>query len=152
GATAPRQRWSSAGAHIHEADRFLYDVLPVQAELLGVPLPERCDMTGDLVDDLVLRAGAIEVQVLHTPGHTPGSVTFVAKGGAGAIAFTGDTLFRRGIGRTDLWGGDTDLIFKSLRTRLMTLAEDTQVIAGHGPATTIGEERRSNPYLRGAGT
>jgi len=152
GATAPLQRWSSAGAHIHEADRFLYDVLPVQAELLGVPLPERCEMEGDLVDGLVVRAGNLELQVLHTPGHTPGSVSFVLKDGAAAIAFTGDTLFRRGIGRTDLWGGDSDLIFKSLRTRLMTLAEDTKVIAGHGPTTTIGEERRGNPFLRADGS
>jgi glyoxylase-like metal-dependent hydrolase (beta-lactamase superfamily II) len=152
GATAPLQRWSSAGAHIHEADRFLYDVLPVQAELLGVPLPERCDMEGDLVDDLVVRAGNLELQVLHTPGHTPGSVSFVLKDGAASVAFTGDTLFRRGIGRTDLWGGDSDLIIKSLRTRLLTLAEDTKVIAGHGPVTTIGEERRGNPFLRADGS
>jgi glyoxylase-like metal-dependent hydrolase (beta-lactamase superfamily II) len=120
----------------------------VQAELRGVPLPERCDMEGDLVHEGALRAGGIELAVLHTPGHTPGSVSFVVQSGASAVAFTGDTLFRRGIGRTDLWGGDTELIFQSLRTRLMTLAEDTQVIPGHGPATTIGEERRGNPFLR----
>ena len=59
-----------------------------------------------------------------------------------------DTLFRRGIGRTDLWGGDSELIFRSLRNRLMTLDENTHVIAGHGPPTTIGEERRANPFLR----
>jgi len=151
GATAPLQRWSSAQAHIHEADRFLYDLLPIQAELLGVPLPESCDMEGDLVDDLVVRAGQVELQVLHTPGHTPGSVSFVVKSGATNVAFTGDTLFRRGIGRTDLWGGDTDLIFRSLRTRLLTLAEDTHVVPGHGPATSIGEERRGNPFLRAGG-
>jgi len=151
GATAPLQRWSSAQAHIHEADRFLYDVLPVQSEMLGVPMPEVCEMEGDLVDDGVLYAGGVELAVLHTPGHTPGSVSFVVRSGGQSVAFTGDTLFRRGIGRTDLWGGDSDLIFRSLRTRLMTLAEDTKVIAGHGPATTIGEERRGNPFLRAAG-
>ncbi len=148
GATAPLQRWSAAGAHIHEADRLLYDLLPVQSELLGVPLPERCDMEGDLVDEHSLRAGRVELRVLHTPGHTPGSVSFVARLDDQSYAFTGDTLFRRGIGRTDLWGGDTDLILHSLRTRLMTLDEETRVIAGHGPATTIGDERRGNPYLR----
>jgi glyoxylase-like metal-dependent hydrolase (beta-lactamase superfamily II) len=108
-------------------------------------------MEGDLVDDLVVRAGQVELQVIHTPGHTPGSVSFVVKSGATKVAFTGDTLFRRGIGRTDLWGGDTDLILRSLRTRLLTLAEDTQVIPGHGPATSIGEERRANPFLRAGG-
>jgi hydroxyacylglutathione hydrolase len=148
GATAPLQRWSSARASIHEADRPLYELLPVQAEMLGVPLPEICDIEGDLTDDLVVRAGAIELVVLHTPGHTPGSVSFVVHGDDASVAFTGDTLFRRGIGRTDLWGGDGDLIFRSLRTRLMTLAEDTRVVAGHGPSTTIGEEKRANPFLR----
>ncbi|HKQ69745.1 MAG TPA: MBL fold metallo-hydrolase [Polyangiaceae bacterium] len=148
GATAPLQRWSSAEARIHEADRFLYDLLPVQAELLGVPLPERCDLEGNLDDEVVIRAGAIELSVLHTPGHTPGSVCFVVPHVDGPLAFTGDTLFRRGIGRTDLWGGDTALIFRSLKTKLLGLAEETRVIAGHGAATTIGEERRANPYLR----
>jgi hydroxyacylglutathione hydrolase len=148
GATAPLQRWSSAQASIHEADRFLYDLLPIQAELLGMPQVEVCDLDGNLVDDFIVRAGSLELAVLHTPGHTPGSVSFVVKGSEGSVAFTGDTLFRRGIGRTDLWGGDTDLIFRSLRTRLMTLPEDTKVVAGHGGSTTIGEELRSNPYLR----
>src|SRR3954452_18764534 len=69
GATAPLQRWSSAQASIHEADRFLYDLLPIQAELLGLALPERCDMEGDLNDDSVLYAGRVGLQVLHTPGH-----------------------------------------------------------------------------------
>jgi hydroxyacylglutathione hydrolase len=148
GATAPLQRWTEAPASIHEADRPLYDLLPVQAEMLGVPLPERCDIDGDLVDEHVVRAGGIELVVMHTPGHTPGSVSFVVHGDGSPVAFTGDTLFRRGIGRTDLWGGDSDLIFRSLKNRLMTLAEDTRVIAGHGPTTTIGEERRANPFLR----
>jgi len=89
----------------------------------------------------------IALDVLYTPGHTDDSYSFLLPD----RVFTGDTLFRRGIGRTDLWGGDPDLIFRSLRTRLMTLAEDTKVIAGHGPATTIGEERRGNPFLRATG-
>jgi glyoxylase-like metal-dependent hydrolase (beta-lactamase superfamily II) len=148
GATAPLQRWTSARASIHEADRPLYDLLPVQAQMLGVPLPEVCDIEGDLTDELVVRAGGIELVVLYTPGHTPGSVSFVVRGDDASVAFTGDTLFRRGIGRTDLWGGDSDLIYRALRNRLMTLPEDTHVIAGHGPPTTIGEERRANPFLR----
>src|SRR4030095_14164663 len=74
GATAPLQRWSGAAARIHEADRFLYDMLPVQAVLLGFDVPERCDMAGDLWDGAMVKAGAITAHVLHTPGHTPGSV------------------------------------------------------------------------------
>jgi glyoxylase-like metal-dependent hydrolase (beta-lactamase superfamily II) len=148
GATAPLQRLTSARASIHEADRPLYDILPVQAQMLGIPVPEICELEGDLTDDFIVRAGNIELAVLHTPGHTPGSVTFLVRGDGEAVAFTGDTLFRRGIGRTDLWGGDSDLIFRSLRNRLMTLDENTQVISGHGPMTTIGEEKRANPFLR----
>jgi hydroxyacylglutathione hydrolase len=148
GATAPLQEWSGAPARIHEADRFLYDMLPVQAALLGVPLPEACDLEGDLVDDVTVAAGNIGLQVIHTPGHTPGSVSFLAKTPKGQVAFTGDTLFRRGIGRTDLWGGDSSQISKSLRDRLLKLDDSTRVITGHGPSTTIGDERRANPFLK----
>lgn len=151
GATAPLQRWSGAPARIHEADRFLYELLPVQAALIGVPLPEVCDLAGDLEDDLTFRAGAVEIHVLHTPGHTPGSVSFVAPTPEGPVVFTGDTLFRRGIGRTDLWGGDSEAIFRSLRQKLLTLDEATRVVTGHGPSTTIGEEKRSNPFLLSRG-
>ena len=148
GATSPLSRWSAAAAQIHEADRFLYELLPVQAEMLGLPLPEMCEMEGNLRDGTVVRAGAIELCVLHTPGHTPGSVSFLVDDGEEPIAFTGDTLFRRGIGRTDLWGGNTEQILRSLRDRLLTLPEQTTVVPGHGSATTIGEERRGNPFLR----
>jgi hydroxyacylglutathione hydrolase len=148
GATAPLARWSSAAARIHEADRFLYDLLPIQAQLVGVPLPESCNLEGNLDDEVTIRAGAIELCVLHTPGHTPGSVSFFVREGDDSVAFTGDTLFRRGIGRTDLWGGDSAAIFRSLRTRLMTLPGETTVVPGHGPSTTIGDEQRANPFLR----
>ena len=148
GATAPLQQWSSAPARIHEADRLLYTMLPVQAAMIGVPLPESCDVDGDLNDDVVVAAGNIDLQVMHTPGHTPGSISFLTATPEGPVAFTGDTLFRRGIGRTDLWGGDSALIAKSLQERLLALDDSTRVIAGHGPSTTIGEERRSNPFLR----
>jgi len=146
GATAPLQRSTGASAKIHEGDRFLYEMLPIQAATIGVQVPEVCEMEGDLKDDLVISAGSIRLRVMHTPGHTPGSVTFVLDDEK--LAFTGDTLFRRGIGRTDLWGGDTDLIFRSLRERVLGLEDDVKVVAGHGPSTTIGDERRANPFLR----
>jgi glyoxylase-like metal-dependent hydrolase (beta-lactamase superfamily II) len=148
GATAPLQQHTGAEAHIHERDRFLYDMLPVQSALLGVPLPAQCDMLGTLNDGFSLRAGELELGVLHTPGHTPGSVCFYCESQGQRVAFTGDTLFLRGVGRTDLWGGDGPQLFRSLKTRLLTLEDDTKVVPGHGPATTIGEERRLNPYLR----
>ena len=149
GATAAVQRKSGARACIHEGDRFLYDLLPVQAAMLGIALPETVEMEGSLVDGTSIAAGAIEMAVLHTPGHTPGSVTFVVKSGDGTThVFTGDTLFRRGIGRTDLWGGDSATIMRSLNERILTLPDDAVVIAGHGKNTTIGEERAGNPFLR----
>jgi len=147
GATAPLQALTGAGAHIHEADRFLYRMLPVQAAMLGVPLPETCELSGALVDGASLSAGDLEMGVVHTPGHTPGSVSFVVKGAEGSVLFTGDTLFRRGIGRTDLWGGDSELILRSLHDRLLTYEDDTLVVPGHGPETTIGDERQLNPFL-----
>jgi len=148
GATAELQRWADAPARIHEADRFLYELMPVQAALIGTGLPEACDLEGDLRDGGSVKVGGLEAQVIHTPGHTPGSVSFLVRGSDGAVVFTGDTLFRRSIGRTDLWGGDTDLIMRSLRGKLMILDDATRVVAGHGPETTIGEEKRSNPFLR----
>jgi glyoxylase-like metal-dependent hydrolase (beta-lactamase superfamily II) len=147
GATAPLSRWSGAPARIHEADRFLYDMLPIQAALLGIAAPESCDIEGDLRDEGLVQAGGIEVQVLHTPGHTPGSVCFVVRGAEGPVVFAGDTLFRRSIGRTDLWGGDHAAILTSIRHKLLALADETVVVTGHGPATTIGDERRQNPFL-----
>ena len=147
GATAPLQRATGATASIHEADRFLYDMLPIQAALVGCAIPEKTDLDGSLVDGSSLRAGEIEMGVLHTPGHTPGSVTFVVRSGGATLVFTGDTLFRRGIGRTDLLGGDSSLILRSLKGKLLSLPDDALVIPGHGPNTTIGEERRLNPFL-----
>jgi glyoxylase-like metal-dependent hydrolase (beta-lactamase superfamily II) len=147
GATAPLQRASGATASIHAADRFLYDLLPVQASMFGMECPERADLDDGLVDGGTLRAGGIEMGILHTPGHTPGSCSFVVSHGGGTHVFSGDTLFRRGIGRTDLWGGDGELIQLSLREKLLTLPEDARVVPGHGPGTTIGEERRLNPFV-----
>jgi hydroxyacylglutathione hydrolase len=153
GATAAVQRKSGgrARACIHEQDRFLYDLLPVQAAMLGIPLPEKVEMEGSLNDGTSLHSGAIEMGVLHTPGHTPGSVVFLVNVKDDAdnktLVFSGDTLFRHGIGRTDLWGGDSDLIMKSLKQKILTLPGDAVVIPGHGPNTTILEERTKNPFL-----
>ena len=147
GATAGVQEATGARACIHEGDRFLYDLLPVQAAMLGLPLPEKVDMEGSLVDGSSIRAGALEMCILHTPGHTPGSVTFVVTQGGATRVFSGDTLFRRGIGRTDLWGGDHATILRSLREKILTLPDDAIVVPGHGPETTIGDERAKNPFL-----
>jgi glyoxylase-like metal-dependent hydrolase (beta-lactamase superfamily II) len=147
GCTAELQRLTGAPASIHEGDRMLYEMLPVQAEWLGFDLPQRADVDGSLVDGRAIRAGALEIGVLHTPGHTPGSCSFLVPGGERPIVLTGDTLFRRGVGRTDLGGIDTETLVRSVRAKLLTLPDEAVVIAGHGPPTTIGEERVANPFL-----
>ena len=143
GATKGVQDETRARACIHEADRFLYELLPVQAAMIGVPLPDVAEMEGSLVDGASIRAGAIEMGVLHTPG----SCTFVVSLGGETRVFSGDTLFRRGIGRTDLWGGDSGLIMKSLKDKILALPDDAIVVPGHGPETTISEEKTKNPFL-----
>jgi glyoxylase-like metal-dependent hydrolase (beta-lactamase superfamily II) len=148
GATKGVQTATGARACIHEADRFLYDLLPVQAAMLDHPIPPIAEMEGSLVDGASIRFGAFEMCILHTPGHTPGSVTFTASANGALRVFSGDTLFRRGIGRTDLWGGDFATIQRSLRERILALPDDAIVVPGHGAATTIGEERALNPHLR----
>ena len=148
GATAAVQRDTGAPARIHEGDLFLYNMLPVQAQLVGVHAPPTAELDAFLHDGDVLQAGSIALEVIHTPGHTPGSVCFRCKVGADEVLFSGDTLFAGSIGRTDLWGGDHDLILKSIRARLLTLPEETRVVTGHDRPTTIARERRSNPYVR----
>ncbi len=88
--------------------------------------------------------GNISLTVLHTPGHTPGGITLVSDG----VAFTGDTLFNRGVGRTDLPGGDWSTLENSIRRQLFTLPDHTIAYPGHGPKTTIGDEKRLNPYIQ----
>jgi hydroxyacylglutathione hydrolase len=148
GATAEVQRETSAPARIHEGDLFLYDMLDVQGQLLGIRGPARAELDGFLRDDETLTAGGAAITVLHTPGHTPGSVCFQSHDGERAVVLSGDTLFQGSIGRTDLWGGDSDLILTSIRDRLLALPDDTLVIPGHGGTSTIGRERRANPFLR----
>jgi glyoxylase-like metal-dependent hydrolase (beta-lactamase superfamily II) len=123
-------------------------MLPLQASMFGVPPVESCEVAGGLRDNGVIGGSGLELGVLHTPGHTPGSVSFVIGEADESIVFTGDTLFRGGIGRTDLWGGDSAQIIRSLKGPLMSLGDDTRVVPGHGPLTSIGVERRQNPYLR----
>ena len=148
GCTAELQRATGSVASIHEADRLLYEMLPVQAELFGMRAPVAADVDGGLVDGRVISAGAVELGILHTPGHTPGSCCFVARDAQSKHLFAGDTLFRGSVGRTDLWGGDSSAILRSIRSKLLTLVDDTQVVTGHGVATTIGDERARNPFLQ----
>lgn len=138
---------TSAPVYLHEGDLFLYEALPMQARMLGVAPPEMTEIDAHLGEGDELGIGEIKLKVHHTPGHTPGSICFHAPGDDARL-FAGDTLFFGSIGRTDLWGGSFEQIMDSLQRKLMTLPEETVVIPGHGPATTIGREKSFNPFLR----
>ena len=100
----------------------------------------------ELEDGQVLEVGTLRFQVLHTPGHSPGGVTFYLK--EQGVAFDGDALFQMGVGRTDLPGGDWDTLTRSIREVLLALPDDTILYSGHGSETTVGKEKHSNPWLR----
>lgn len=138
---------TGAPVYLHQSDVFLYDALAMQAQLIGIAAPSSTEIDGHLGQGDELGAGEITLRVFHTPGHTPGSVCFHSADENGQL-YAGDTLFLGSIGRTDLWGGSFDEIIESLRTRIVTLPDGTVVIPGHGPATTIGREKRFNPFLQ----
>ncbi len=112
GATSAVQQATGAAARIHEGDLFLYEMLHVQGQMIGVPTPQRAELDAFLRDGEVLTAGALSLEVIHTPGHTPGSVCFRCKTDAEEVVFAGDPLFAGSIGRTDLWGGDHGQILR----------------------------------------
>ena len=131
---------------LHEEDLLLYNNLPMQAAWLGIDTPKTTKIDNFIHHGDRLRFGEHSGEVLFTPGHTPGSVCLHLPGEKGKL-FAGDTLFQRSIGRTDLWGGSYENIIKSIRERLLLLDDDTVVYPGHGPATTIGQEKKHNPFL-----
>jgi len=133
-------------AAIHKADLLLFEKLDVQAQWIGVPMPKRGAIHQFLQDGEAVACRGIEIGAIHTPGHTPGSTSFQLTGDRNVL-FTGDTLFAQSIGRTDLWGGSHPEIIRSIQKKLMTFDDDTLVIPGHGESTTIGHERRYNPFL-----
>lgn len=132
---------------LHPDDRRLWDILEVQCRMFGVPYVPVPPPDYWLKDEEKLMLGGVEAVALHTPGHTPGSMCFHFA--AEKVLLAGDTLFRGGIGRTDLWGGDYEAIERSIRERLYTLDDMTQVVAGHGPDTQVGFEKEYNPFVSG---
>ena len=147
GAIDDLQQVFGVPAAIHQADLFLFEKLDVQAQWSGFPMPKPGVIEHFVQDGGAIGCSGVELGVLHTPGHTPGSTTFHLPGDRN-ILFTGDTLFMRSIGRTDLWGGSYPEIIRSIQKKLMPFDDDTLVISGHGQSTTIGHERRHNPFLR----
>jgi hydroxyacylglutathione hydrolase len=128
---------------IHEGDAPMMASAPMQSRAFGMnspssPQADRYVKHGDMI-----KAGNVSLKVLHTPGHSPGGISLLEQG----MVFTGDALFAGSIGRADLMGGDLTTLLRSIKTNLMTLPDDTKVFCGHGPASTIGDERKDNPFL-----
>lgn len=136
---------TGAPVYMNGADQPLYDALEMQAGWLGIATPERTDIDAPLRDGDTLKLGVTDFHVFHTPGHTPGSTCLWIPSAGKLVA--GDTLFRESVGRTDLPGGDSRKILRSINDKLLTLPDDTVVIAGHGCSTTIGHEKRNNPFV-----
>jgi hydroxyacylglutathione hydrolase len=137
---------TKAAVMMHEEDVPLYQNLAMQAAWLGMRPPKTMEIDQLIREGDRLRWGSLALDVLHTPGHSPGSLSLLATGGEPRL-YSGDTLFQRSIGRTDLWGGSYPEILRSIGGKLLILPDPTPVFPGHGPATTIGEERRLNPFL-----
>jgi hydroxyacylglutathione hydrolase len=153
GGLAKLRQYTGAPILMHRDDLPLYQGMDVQAAFLGVPTPEIAEVDQLLKEGDALSWGDFAANVIHTPGHTPGSVCLYLPKDAGKVAtpvprlFAGDTLFAGSIGRTDLWGGSMEQIARSLKDKLMQLPDDTIVYPGHGALTSIGRERDSNPFL-----
>jgi hydroxyacylglutathione hydrolase len=131
---------------MNQSDYALLKMLPMQAAWVGMRPPGAVEIDQALGDSAVLQIGAIPVNVIHTPGHTEGSICLLLPQEKKLIA--GDTLFAGSIGRTDLPGGSMAKIMQSLHTRVLALPDETEVTPGHGPQTTIGDERETNPFLQ----
>jgi hydroxyacylglutathione hydrolase len=139
------KRLTGAPILLNEDDLPLLKMMEMQAAWLGVPTPEVSGPDVNLTDGLEVGLDRYPAQVLHTPGHTQGSVCLHFE--PLKMVMAGDTLFAGSIGRTDLPGGNSRQIIESIESRLMALPDETRVVPGHGPETTIGVERRSNPFL-----
>ncbi|MEZ0373281.1 MAG: MBL fold metallo-hydrolase [Candidatus Sericytochromatia bacterium] len=146
GATAAVKAATGAQILLHPGDQWLYDNVPMQGQMFGIRLEPTVAVDQKLDDELSLRFGNHKSLTLHTPGHTPGSCCFHLAGEE-SVLFAGDTLFRGSIGRTDLWGGDHEAIIRSIKARLLSLDDSTKVHTGHGPETTIWQEKKANPFL-----
>jgi hydroxyacylglutathione hydrolase len=137
---------TGAPVYMNPSDQELVDALDKYAAWLGVPTPEAVEVDTPTKDGDTLKLNARDLQIIHTPGHTQGSLCLYIPSEHKLLA--GDTLFKESVGRTDLPGGNTKQLLSSIQTKLLVLPEDTLVTPGHGEATTIGQEKDRNPFLQ----
>jgi len=157
GVAALKKLKSTAKINLHKDDEFMYRALPDQPSWIGIPraqwaalgfaFEEPPPVDEYWTDGQKYAVGELEFEVLHCPGHTPGHVVLFEPNER--KVFVGDVLFAGSIGRTDLPGGSTEQLLDSIKNKLLTLGDDVTVYSGHGPLTTIGEERLTNPFLTG---
>ena len=139
------KRDTQAPIHLHPLDRILYDNAPAQAAAFGVPCDDLPPPDAQLVPGVNLAFGGTEFEVVFAPGHAPGHVMFVSV--SEPVAIVGDVIFMGSIGRTDLPGGDYQVLMNSIRSQVLPMPSDTRLLPGHGPETTVGHERGTNPFL-----
>ncbi len=144
GAVAEVQQAINAGIFISADDKFLLDEAEAQSQMFGLRPPSPFEVESYLKDGDEFKVGNLNIKVLATPGHTPGSISFQVND----ILISGDTLFEGSIGRTDFPGGSLPDIKKSIKNKLYVLPDETVVHSGHGPTTTIGYEKLNNPFVR----
>jgi hydroxyacylglutathione hydrolase len=146
GGAAQLKRITGAPVLFHQADLPILAMLEMQAGWLGIPTPEQVALDQSAEDGLSAGIPGLDAEVIHTPGHTPGSICLLFP--KQELLLAGDTLFAGSVGRTDLPGGDTKALLRSIHTRLLALPEKTLVVPGHGEETTLGQERETNPFLQ----
>jgi glyoxylase-like metal-dependent hydrolase (beta-lactamase superfamily II) len=148
-AVAPLVDEYSCPVLMHEEAEAMLRTAPQQAMMMGLRFGKVPKVDRNIGDDEVLEVGSLRLRSLYTPGHAPGHLAFHVE--AGGIVFSGDALFAGSVGRVDLPGGSMDVLMQSISERLLILPDETRVLSGHGPETTIGYERMYNPFLRGGG-
>jgi hydroxyacylglutathione hydrolase len=146
GMAGPLKRKGYGEIFLHKDDEFLYDSLEEQGKLFGLSLQPKDEVDEHLSHKDQIEFGDHVLSVIHTPGHTPGSCSFLLE--KKGILFSGDTLFQSSIGRTDLPGGDFNQIVDSIKNRIFNLKKDYSIIPGHGPNTTLAYEAKSNPFVK----
>ncbi len=149
GGTREVQEATEAPICLHPGDRFLYEQLADQGRMFGFAFEPPAPVNRWISDGETFEFGESRIRAIHTPGHSPGSTSFLLEG-AEPVLFAGDTLLRDSIGRTDLWGGSFEPIEASIRARIYSLPDSLRVIPGHGEETTVGREKQGNPFVRPA--
>lgn len=134
---------------MHEEAEAMLKTVPQQAMMMGLRIGRIPQVDRHVGDDEVLEVGSLRLHSLYTPGHAPGHLAFYVE--EEGVVFSGDALFAGSVGRTDLTGGSMELLIQTISERLLTLPDETRVLSGHGPETTIGQERQTNPFLGGGG-